>query len=64
MKALVRFLAGLVGLAFALGGTVVAIYAFYSLKNGGASSGAWLVGSVGAIVAVSGAWLMLRAPRI
>ena len=59
---LVRFIAGLLGLASAIGGIVVAIYSFYSLKNG--DSGAWLVGSVGAAIAVAGAWLMLRAPRL
>jgi uncharacterized membrane protein HdeD (DUF308 family) len=62
MRALVRFIAGLIGLALALGGTVVAIYAFYSLKNG--DSGAWLVGSVGAVGAVVGAVIMQRAPRL
>ena len=62
MHGLARFLAGLIGLAMALGGTVVAIYAFYSLKNG--NSGSWLVGSVGAFGALCGGWLMLRGPRL
>jgi hypothetical protein len=62
MRTLFRFIAGLLGLAGALGGTIGAIYAFYSLKNG--NSGSWLVGSVAAAVAVFGAWLMMRAPRL
>jgi hypothetical protein len=62
MRSLLRFVAGLLGLALGLGGTVVAIYAFYSLKNG--NSGSWLVGTVGAVGALIGGWLMLRAPRL
>ena len=62
MKSLVRLIAGLLGLALAVGGIVVAIYSFYSLKNG--NSGSWLVGSVGALGALMGGWLMQRAPRI
>jgi len=62
MRSLVRLIAGLLGLALGLGGTVVAIYAFYSLKNG--NSGSWLVGTIGAFGALVGGWLMLRAPRI
>ena len=62
MRSLVRMIVGLIGLAFGLGGTIVAIYSFYSLKNG--NSGSWLVGTVGALGALIGGWLMLRAPRI
>jgi uncharacterized membrane protein HdeD (DUF308 family) len=62
MKSLLRLIAGLLGLALAVGGIVVAIYAFYSLKNG--NSGSWLVGIVGALGALMGGWLMQRAPRI
>ena len=62
MRWLLRLIAGLLGLAFGLGGTIVAIYAFYSLKNG--NSGSWLVGSIGAFGALVGGWLMLRAPRL
>ena len=62
MRSLVRLIVGLVGLGLGLGGTVVAIYAFYSLKNG--NSGSWLVGTIGAFGALVGGWLMLRAPRI
>jgi len=62
MRSLVRLIAGLAGLGIGLGGTVVAIYAFYSLKNG--NSGSWLVGTIGALGALMGGWLMLRAPRL
>ena len=62
MRSLVRMIVGLIGLAFGLGGTIVAISSFYSLKNG--NSGSWLVGTVGALGALIGGWLMLRAPRI
>ena len=62
MRALFRFIAGLIGLASAVCGTVGAIYSFYSLKGG--DTGAWLVGSVSAAIAVLGAWIMLRAPRL
>jgi uncharacterized membrane protein HdeD (DUF308 family) len=62
MKSLLRLIAGLLGLALAVGGIVVAIYAFYSLKNG--NSGSWLVGIVGALGTLMGGWLMQRAPRL
>ena len=62
MRSLVRMIVGLIGLAFGLGGTIVAIYSFYSLKNG--NFGSWLVGTVGALGALIGGWLMLRAPRL
>jgi uncharacterized membrane protein HdeD (DUF308 family) len=62
MRTLLRFIAGLLGLALGLGGIVVAIYSFYSLKNG--NSGSWLVGTVGALGALMGGWLMQRAPRL
>jgi uncharacterized membrane protein HdeD (DUF308 family) len=62
MRSLVRLIAGLIGLALGLGGTIVAIYSFYSLKNG--NSGSWLVGIIGALGALMGGWLALRAPRL
>jgi len=64
MRTMFRLIAGVVGLVSGVCGTVTAIYAFYSLKNGSADTGAWLVGTVGAVVAVIGAWIMLRAPRL
>ncbi len=59
--ALLRFIAGLIGLALLVGGTVYGILGFWGVSRGG--NDAWMLALGGIVAAIVGGVLVVRAPR-